>query len=96
MGTCPLSYFNGEGELSELAAGGPEALRRLASGGMRSPGLNSLSKELTRWWSSQPLDDFDVRVTQSVSRLRVQTLCFKQYISPLDQGAHTSFVLEPS
>ena len=69
MGTCPPSYFNGEGDLFELAAGGPEVQLRLARGGFWCKGLNSFSKEIARWRSDEPLEDFEIRVARQTSRL---------------------------
>jgi cation diffusion facilitator CzcD-associated flavoprotein CzcO len=69
MGTCPPSYFNGEGDLFELAADGPDVQKKLATGAFWSKGLNHFSGELATWRSSRPLSDFDIRVIQSVSKL---------------------------
>jgi cation diffusion facilitator CzcD-associated flavoprotein CzcO len=70
MGICPPSYFNGEGDLFELARqGGVEMQKRLQMGSGWSKGLNSFKAMLDAWRKDQPLKDFDIRVVPAMSKL---------------------------
>jgi cation diffusion facilitator CzcD-associated flavoprotein CzcO len=75
MGACPPSYFNGEGDLFDLAAqGGPELQRKLACGSMHAKGLNDFVRLLKDWRGGRPLDDFEVRIADEVLRGRSSKL----------------------
>jgi hypothetical protein len=70
MGICPPSYFNGEGDLFELARqGGEEVTKRLQMGSGWSKGLNNWKSMLEEWRRGEPLRDFEVRVVGTESKL---------------------------
>lgn len=60
MGSCPPSYFNGEGDLFRYAASSAEALKKLARGSYWPTGLYGFVQEIEKWRSNHMLEGFEV------------------------------------